>query len=564
MFLKTLKIENGESVIRNITFYKGVNLIVDETKSDNTIKSGNNVGKTTVHRLIDFCLGGDGTNIYKDPEFKRKSYTEIEKFLTNNNIVITLILKEDLSNNDSLNIVIRKNFLKNKKKIQEINGEKFSDKDFPKKLKELIFKSNIDKPSFRYIISKNIRYEKSKLINTVKVLHPHARESEYESLYLFWLGIEMDNNKSSLIKNKKNEEDFQKRLRKDSNKQHIEQALPIVKKQIEELSKIKEAFDLNPSYSSDISNLNNLKSNINKLITEISALEMRKNLILESKHDLESEFSKIDSQIVKSLYEEAKVLIPQIQKTFEETIEFHNQMTAQKIKYITHELPKLEKDLSDKKNKISKQLDEENLLTEKLKKSNIVENIEVLITKLNKAYENKGKLEEQERLWIESEKNLENINSELNKINDKINSQEALIKERITLFNNFFPEISEKLDGEKFLLSSDKVNDILELDIKNIHGNLGTGKKKGQIAAFDIAYIKFADSLNIKCLHFILHDQIENIHGNQISNLLIEIANKSNCQYILPVLKDKLPNDVLNNGSNIILKLSEDEKFFKI
>ncbi len=67
MFLKTLKIENGESVIRNITFCKGVNLIVDETKSDNTIKSGNNVGKTTIHRLIDFCLGGDGTNIYSEP-----------------------------------------------------------------------------------------------------------------------------------------------------------------------------------------------------------------------------------------------------------------------------------------------------------------------------------------------------------------------------------------------------------------------------------------------------------------------------------------------------------------
>jgi len=562
MFLKTLKIENGESVVRNITFYKGINLIVDETKSDNTIKSGNNVGKTTIHRLIDFCLGGDGTNIYRDPEFK-KDNSQIEQFLTSNSIVITLILKEDLKNNDSLEIVIRKNFLKNNKKIQEINGEKFSDEDFQKKLKELIFKSNIDKPSFRYIVSKNIRYEKNKLLHTIKVLHPQATVSEYESLFLFWLGLEMDNNKSSLMKDKKNEDNFQERLRKDSDRGHIEQALPIVKRKIDEFSKIKEAFDLNPSYSTDISNLNNLKSNINKLSTEISVLEMRKNLILESKSDLESEFSKIDSQIVKNLYKEAKALIPQIQKTFEETIEFHNQMTAQKIKYITHELPKLEKDLLDKKNKISKMLDEENLLTNKLKKSNLVENIEDLIIKLNKAYEDKGKLEEQERLWIESEKRLENINAELNKINEKINSKDDLIKERIRIFNEFFPEISEKLDGEKPVLSSSKYKDILKLDIKNIDGNPGTGKKKGQIAAFDIAYIKFADSLNIKCLHFILHDQIENIHGNQIYNLL-KIVKESNCQYILPVLKDKMPNDVLNNESNIILKLSEDEKFFKI
>lgn len=564
MFLKNLKIENGQSLIRNIAFIKGVNLIIDETKSDNKIKSGNNVGKTTVHRLIDFCLGGDGDNIYKDPEFKKDYNSQIEKFLTNDNIIITLILKEDLSINDSLEIVIRKNFLKNKKKIQEINGEKFSDSDFPKKLKELIFKSNIDKPSFRYIISKNIRYEKSKLINTVKVLHPHATNSDYESLYLFWLGIEADNDKSFLIKNKKNEEDFQKRLRKDSDKNHIEQALPIVKRQIEELSKIKEGFDLNQSYSSDISNLNNLKLNINKLSTEVSVLELRKNLILESKSDLESEFSKIDSQIVKNLYEEAKVLLPQIQKTFEETIEFHNQMTAQKIKYITHELPNLEKDLLDKKNKISKLLDDEDFLTNKLKKSSIIENIEILIKDLNKAYENKGKLEEQERLWIESEKRLEEINYKLNNINNFINSKENLIKERITLFNNFFPDISEKLDGEKFLLSSAKNNDGFELVIRDINGNLGTGKKKVQIASFDIAYIKFADSLNIKCLHFILHDQIENIHGNQIFNLLTEIVNKSNCQYILPVLKDKLPDDLLINDNQFILKLSQDEKLFKI
>jgi len=564
MFLKNLKIQNGQLLIRNITFIKGVNLIIDETKSDNKIKSGNNVGKTTVHRLIDFCLGGDGGNIYKDPEFKKDYNSQIEKFLTNDNIIITLILKEDLSINDSLEIVIRKNFLKNKKKIQEINGEKYSDEDFRKKLKELIFKSNIDKPPFRYIISKNIRYEKSKLINTVKVLHPHATNSDYESLYLFWLGIEADNDKSLLIKNKKNEEDFQKRLRKDSDKNHIEQALPIVKRQIEELSKIKEGLDLNQSYSSDISNLNNLKSNINKLSTEVSVLELRKNLILESKSDLESEFSKIDSQIVKNLYEEAKVLLPQIQKTFEETIEFHNQMTAQKIKYITHELPNLEKDLLDKKNKISKLLDDEDFLTNKLKKSSIIENIEILIKDLNKAYENKGKLEEQERLWIESEKRLEEINYKLNNINNFINSKEDLIRERITLFNNFFPDISEKLDGEKFLLSSAKNNDGFELVIRDINGNLGTGKKKVQIASFDIAYIKFADSLNIKCLHFILHDQIENIHGNQIFNLLTEIVNKSNCQYILPVLKDKLPDDLLINDNQFILKLSQDEKLFKI
>ena len=83
------------------------------------------------------------------------------------------------------------------------------------------------------------------------------------------------------------------------------------------------------------------------------------------------------------------------------------------------------------------------------------------------------------------------------------------------------------------------------------------------MASFDLAYIKFADELNIPCLHFILQDQIENVHSNQITNLLTDIVNEVNCQYVLSVLKDKLPND-LNTNDYEILSLSQDNKLFKV
>ena len=66
MFLKSLSIiNNGESsVIREIKFHKGVNLILDETSSADKTESGNNVGKTTVFRLIDFaCAAMEKTSI---------------------------------------------------------------------------------------------------------------------------------------------------------------------------------------------------------------------------------------------------------------------------------------------------------------------------------------------------------------------------------------------------------------------------------------------------------------------------------------------------------------------
>ena len=81
MFLKSLIIKTGSVVIRHILFKKGLNLIVDNTPETNE-SSGNNVGKTTVLKLIDFCLGSDGTNIYQDAESKqttKRSYRNSKK-----------------------------------------------------------------------------------------------------------------------------------------------------------------------------------------------------------------------------------------------------------------------------------------------------------------------------------------------------------------------------------------------------------------------------------------------------------------------------------------------------
>ena len=104
---------------------------------------------------------------------------------------------------------------------------------------------------------------------------------------------------------------------------------------------------------------------------------------------------------------------------------------------------------------------------------------------------------------------------------------------------------------------------IYKYSIGNIEGNPGTGGKKSQMASFDLSYIKFADKKKIPCLHFVLQDQIENVHSNQITNLLTEIVDEVNCQYVLPVLRDKLPNDI-DASIFEILSLSQDEKLFKI
>ena len=145
--------------------------------------------------------------------------------------------------------------------------------------------------------------------------------------------------KQKIIAQKKIEEELQKRLRKESNISQIDQSLIVINRNIDGLTVRKDSFNLNANYEEELFALNQIKSEINKLSTKLSVMEFRRELIIESKIDLEKEFSKVDSQQIKNLYEEAKILIPNLQRSFEDTLNFHNQMIEEKIEYITEASP---------------------------------------------------------------------------------------------------------------------------------------------------------------------------------------------------------------------------------
>ena len=565
MFLKELKIENRLGEIRVIEFRKGLNLIVDETPGNNKKTTGNNVGKTTVLRLVDFCLGSSGKNIYQDSEFKEQENSTIKDFLITTEVLITLSIVDDLDF-PTESILVRKNFLKYSKKIQEINGENLTNnKAFDLKLKELIFKTSVDKPTFKQIISKNIRDEKNKLTNIVKVLDAYTKIEEYEALFLFWLGINTDthNQKELLGKEKTREENFQKRLKKEGELSLIEQQLELVNSKIEELQQVKSNFNFNEKFDAQIKELNDIKLNLSKLSTEFSRLNMRRELIIESKENLEEEKTNIDADQIGLLYQKASKLIPNLQVSFQETIRFHNDLIDEKIKYIEKELPSL----TEKLKLISKEINSirrrEKELSEFIGASEYNDDYDKILIDLNSLFERKGNLEERKKYWITSNEKLDRINGELETINTEINSKDTLIQKRVTLFNKYFTKISNELYGEEYLLSTQKNDKGYDLIVTNIEGNPSTGKKKGQIAAFDFAYILFAEEIEIKFVHFIMHDQLENMHDNQLSTILVNLANSINCQFILPIVRDKIPTD-LDIEKYIVLSLSEKNKLFKV
>ena len=74
--------------------------------------------------------------------------------------------------------------------------------------------------------------------------------------------------------------------------------------------------------------------------------------------------------------------------------------------------------------------------------------------------------------------------------------------------------------------------------------------------------MQFADNLDISCLHFVMHDQLENIQYNQI-NTIVEVANQLNGQYIVPILRDKVPSDIDIRKYEVV-SLSQTDKLFRI
>ena len=193
MFIKGLTIASPKGVIRDIEFKSGLNLIIDNTPTTDVKLTGNNVGKTTVLKLVDFCLGAAPAIIYTDTENKKEVYDLVKSYLVNEEVEITLILVEDLNDPDSKEIVIRRNFLSRKKTVRNINGRAVLDKEFEDELlKLLIPHQKAEKPTFRQIISHNIRYKDENINNTLRTLDRYTSDVEYETLHLFLLGCTFD------------------------------------------------------------------------------------------------------------------------------------------------------------------------------------------------------------------------------------------------------------------------------------------------------------------------------------------------------------------------------------
>jgi uncharacterized protein YydD (DUF2326 family) len=267
------------------------------------------------------------------------------------------------------------------------------------------------------------------------------------------------------------------------------------------------------------------------------------------------------------IYEQATNKVTAIQKSFSDLVAFHNTMIEEKVKFVTKELPTLEKSLSENSNVLKRLLTEEKKLATTISKSDSFEELEKVIVELTEKYRKKGEFENIIQQLREVESNIREFNIQLSEIDNELfsDSFEQVVKTQLNKFNKYFASISSELYGEQYAVKYDIITNTKRQRLykfSSFNANMSSGKKQGEISCFDIAYTLFADEKNIPCLHFLLNDKKELMHDNQLVKIA-EFVNRNNIQFVASILKDKLPDEI-NKEEYFVVKLSQSDKLFRI
>ena len=572
MFIERLRITAGSLVIRDIAFREGMNLIVDETVSDNLTVTGNNVGKTTVLKLVDFCLGAKPNIIYTDPEDRQSKYELVENFLCDREVLITLVLTDEIGNSSAKRVTVERNFLQRNQAIRRIDGKQLTAADFEQKLREVLLPSLSEggKPTFRQAIGHNIRYDPFVMENTLKTLGPFGKSVEYEALYLFLLGIphHAAGEKQVLETRRSAERRYLKRLLNGHSVSDYRTVLTQTEHEVEILNARRQDLSVGEAYASKLEELDITKMELSRVSALVSQIELRMAIIEEARGELLGGISKVDLSELRSLYEGAKSFVPDLHRSFEDLVDFHNTMIYERVEFMTRDLPNLQRQCANAQAVMEALIRKTRELSDELALLPTSEQIDELVNELGEKMRQRGEYEARISQIEESESRLADIDADIASCEEDMYSaeHENLVREKVALFNERFSQISQELYGETYMIGVDITTDRGGARYYDFHtldlNNYSAGKKQGEVLSFDIAYVMFADDQGIDCLHFLLNDRKELMHGNQLLNVS-ELVSRCGCQLVVAILQDKLPEG-LDLEDKVILRLSQESKLFRI
>ncbi|EFA2319118.1 DUF2326 domain-containing protein [Escherichia coli] len=565
MRLNKLIILKNDSLVREVTFKDGLNLIVNKRTSGKD--SGNSVGKSTLSRVLDYLFMSSGHDIYHDAEFG-KDIPEIVSLINNN------VLKFSLDFNTVENkkaVISRIISIDDKNSKYFLNDVEVDKKQYSEFIAQAVFGLTTDKPSLRNVSHKFIRNTNDKMQKTLNFLHGNTTPDVYDLLYLFLFGfngLPLIKKKGDFNKEIKKQKTYLAAYRNPNRETVLAKMIKPLKKEIAEAERNIKNFDFKDSHDESLKKLSEIQKNISDYSLNYASLNMRVRNIEESILSLKNNITQLVENDLMEIYNSAGIYFNgELKRTYEEMVLFHNDIIKNKISFLESELLKKKEEIETVNEKINDLHEQESSLFRTIKEPETLKSINQLFNKLTELRENLASIES----------NLSRINDTNALIKSLEDSREKLLLEielavqglekNIEIFNEFFGDLTKEIYGERYIfdLSFDVDKGKCNFDISCVTPNSNGGKKKGEITAFDLAYIKFVDKIKLKRPTFVIHDSIEDVDVNQIRDIFFE-ANNINGQYIVSILSDKFSEDadMKMMMSNSILELSSTNKFFKV
>lgn len=568
MFLKKFTLSDVDgNVIREVVFKKGMNIILGETTDDEG-SSSNSLGKTTLIRCLDFCLGGKNLDdFFKDPEL-RSTNNIVNNFFSEKKPTFELILTKDFGSKDEIVIKRTTNInLRSSKFKNYINGgDPLSYNAFCLELKKILFNFDDEKPSYRSLLAKFIRGNDYRIDKILRFNHPTTSDAEYEKIHLFLLGFS-----SAVLLTQKSEVDSEiirlEKIKSELNNKHskssLVQALYILNSEYTSLKEQVDSFKISETHDLEAQQLNEIQLELNSTTEQLSDLELINEFNLKRIEELNNRHLSKKTEDLKYLYQEAEYFNEKLNKNFDQLVKFHNTMLQNEIAYLREAIDSNNEKILTLKTAQIKLKEQYNELLEFLGRSGSLREYTKLNERLQKKSEEIG---ESNALLKERDYYLEKLDSltkERDEINEKIEKEDNCIDENLRIFNKYFSINTEKLDSEKYILSYLKENNLYKFKVEPINSNPGSGLKHSIVIAFDLAYMAFSKELLLERPQFATSDKIEIIDIDKFK-ILIDLANAQDGQFIAPCIKDKIVSIFDSVKKNIILTLNENDKFFNI
>lgn len=569
MFIGSVRLRNSKNgrVMREIVFHKGANLIVDAFESDRH----NKVGKTTFLKLIDVLLGANGRDrLYKDDETNSVN-EELRDIIKEKRVVgeMTLVNSLDVPSNHNVELMVEL-FPRGR---YFFDGEKVSATKYRELLGDNLFAVGSSRPTFRQLIKSFVRVSLSGDDYSFLRTLPRTSIADYRAVYNYLFDIsdsELDARLAELNRelNKLKESSKQyRRLADIVDEEQLAQVGVALERECQRVeSRLDDILDAD-EFKANRDAIEEARSLYAELRSDLAEIEFKMRRNAESIERAKKEVAKqADLSLSRNFYDEVCFLIPSVNKTFEDMVEFNRALCENEIAYFLEVGAELELERASVQAKLL-DFSAENSRYLSLLDGEAMTEYEALLEECMRLRQEMGRNSEVLSTLHGYDKRIKTLESQIANLSEGGEERESSVsshQDMMNSFNSYFTQMANDVNGERPILTYSTATNKFPVAITDLNGS-STGTRKSLLAVYDLSYQEFAIANRIEAPRFVVQDVVENVEGEDLKKI-VDIANGIDCQFIIAVLKEKLDSSQIPQDaqdSMCILELSKQDRLFQ-